>query len=73
MCGIWWNIVERVVGVYEAPVLDWRAVVIERVKLLKRGRVGIDPLAFAAVKVLKIDQSQRMIFTILQWMKVRTQ
>ena len=52
MSGVWRDIVERIVGVYEAPVLGWRAVVRERVELLERCRVGIEPLAFAAVKVL---------------------
>ena len=50
--GVWRDVGEGVVGVYEAPVLGWGAVVVERVELLEGGRVGIEPLAFAAVKVL---------------------
>ena len=57
MGGIWRDVGQRIVGVYEAPVLGWGAVVCERVKVLKRGRVGVEPLAFAAVKVLNIGQS----------------
>ena len=52
MGGIWRNVGQRIIGVYEAPVLGWRAVICERVELLERGRVGIEPLTFAAVEVL---------------------
>ena len=57
MGGIWRDVGQRIVGVYEAPVLDWRAVVCERVVLLERGRVEVEPLAFPAVKVLDFGQS----------------
>ena len=65
MGGIWRDVVERIVGVYEAPVLGWRAVVRERVKMLERGRVGVEPLAFAAVKVLRFSQYRGRSSTML--------
>ena len=48
-----WNVVERVVGVDEAPVLGRGAVVVEGVVCLEGGWVEIEPLAFTAVEVLK--------------------
>ena len=47
--GVGRDIGEGVIGVYEAPVLGWGAVVRERIVILERSRVKIDPLAFAAV------------------------
>ena len=52
MGGIWRNVRQRIVSVYETPILGWRAVICERVELLERGGVGIEPLASAAVQVL---------------------
>ena len=48
-CG---NVVERVVGVDEAPVLCWGAVICEGVVFLERGGVEVEELAFATVEVL---------------------
>lgn len=52
MSQIRWNVVQRVIGVYESPVLGRGAVIRERVIFLERIGVEIEPLAFAAVEVL---------------------
>ena len=59
MGRVWRDVGKGIVGVDETPILGWRAVVCERVELLERRRVGIDPLALAAVKVLLFGQSQK--------------
>ena len=49
----WGQVVERIVGVNQFPVLERRAVIIERVKFSKRGALGeIKPLAMTAIQVL---------------------
>lgn len=53
MGGVGRDVVQRVVGVYEAPVLGRGAVVRKWVVLLERRRIKIDPLAFAAIEVLR--------------------
>lgn len=53
MSQIRWYVVQRVIGVYEAPILGWGAVIRERVVFLERRGVEIKPLAFAAVEVLR--------------------
>ena len=50
--GLGRNVVERVVGVDEAPVFRRGAVVVEGVVCLEGGGVEIEPLAFTAVEVL---------------------
>lgn len=50
------DIVKRVIGIYESPILDWGAVVQERIVLLSGFGVEVEPLAFAAVKVLRETQ-----------------
>ena len=52
MGGVGRDVVERVVRVYEAPIFRRGAVIRERVVILERRRVEIEPLAFAAVEVL---------------------
>ena len=47
------DIVERIIGVYEAPIFDWGTVVQERIVFLSSFGVEVKPLAFAAVKVLR--------------------
>ena len=49
---IWCDVVQRVIGVYEAPIVRWGAVIRERVVFLERIGVEIEPLSFAAVEVL---------------------
>ena len=51
--GVLRDVGQRVVGVYEAPVLGWGTVIRERVMFLERGGVEVEPLAFAAVEVLR--------------------
>ena len=51
--GLGRDVGEGVVGVDEAPVFGRGAVVVEGVVCLERGRVEIEPLAFAAVEVLE--------------------
>ena len=50
--GVGRDVVERVVGVDEAPIFGRGAVVVEGVVCLGGGGVEIEPLAFAAVEVL---------------------
>ena len=47
------DIVERVIGVNEAPIFGWGTVVQERIMFLSSFGVEVEPLAFATVKVLR--------------------
>ena len=63
------DIVERVIGVYEAPILGWGTVVQERIVFLSSFGVEVEPLAFAAVKVLRQTQYSILTFNVLQWVR----
>lgn len=59
------DIVERVIGIYESPILDWGAVVQERIVFLGGVGVEVEPLAFAAVKILRETQYVVLTFKAL--------
>ena len=63
------DIVERVIGIYEPPVLDWGAVVQERIVFLSGFGVEVEPLASATVKVLRQTQYSVLTFNVLQWVR----
>lgn len=65
MSYVWGNVGQRVIGVDETPIFGWWTVISERVMCLERWGVKVEPIAFAAIKVLRSDQYWGVIFNVL--------